>query len=66
MTKCLVRERSSPKQSSSFSLLAVSSGPGKNAKNAAPTPRFAGPAPTATTCFPDAFGQYPAGSRFGR
>ena len=38
-------------------------GPRKNAKNAAPTPRFAGPAPTATTEFPDAVGQYPGGSR---
>ena len=37
--------------------------PGKNAKNAAPLPRFAGPAPTASTENPDAFGQYPAGSR---
>ena len=37
--------------------------PGKNAKNAARSPRFAGPAPTATTENPDAFGQYPAGSR---
>ena len=37
--------------------------PGKNAKNAAPPPRFAGPAPTAATMDPDAFGQYPAGSR---
>ena len=36
---------------------------GKNAKNSAPTPRFAGPAPTAATRCPDAFGQYPAGSR---
>ena len=30
--------------------------PGKNAKNAAPTPRSAGPAPASTTCFPDASG----------
>ena len=36
---------------------------GKNAKNAAPPLRFAGPAPTSTTGNPDAFGQYPAGSR---
>ena len=36
---------------------------GKNAKNTAPAPRFAGPAPTAATENPDAFGQYPAGSR---
>ena len=28
-----------------------------------PSPRFAGPAPTASTRCPDAFGQYPAGSR---
>ena len=32
-------------------------------ENTAPAPRFAGPAPTATTEFPDAFGQYPAGPR---
>ena len=36
---------------------------GKNAKKAAPSPRFAGPAPAATTENPDASGQYPAGSR---
>ena len=35
--------------------------PGKNAKNASPAPRFAGPAPTSTTCNPDASGQYPEG-----
>ncbi len=40
--------------------------PRKNAKNPAPTPRFAGPAPTAATWFPDAFGQYPGGVAFGR
>ena len=37
--------------------------PAKNAKNAAPSPRLAGPAPAATTCFPDAPGQCPAGPR---
>jgi len=37
--------------------------PGKNAKNAPPAPRFAGPAPAATTLDPDAVGQYPGGSR---
>ena len=37
--------------------------PRKNAKNPAPSPRFAGPAPTAATMGPDAFGQYPAGPR---
>ena len=37
--------------------------PARTAKNPAPSPRFAGPAPTAATMDPDAFGQYPAGSR---
>ena len=35
--------------------------PGKNAKNPAPSPRFAGPAPAASTENPDAFGQCPEG-----
>ena len=35
----------------------------KNAKNTAPAPRSAGPAPTASTCCPDAPGQYPGRSR---
>ena len=37
--------------------------PEQNAKKRRRPPRFAGPAPTASTWFPDAFGQYPGGSR---
>jgi len=43
--------------------LSIPRPPARTRKTPPPTPRFAGPAPTASTWIPDAFGQYPAGSR---
>ena len=61
------RRRANPNPSSPANLLFKTlfhlKTPVQNAKNASPSPRFAGPAPTAATWIPDAFGQYPGGSR---